>query len=142
MTKQKGQVQIKSCDNNGDNLIATLHNVLLVSYLYNGLFPVITLINLGHTCLFHKWFCTVNFGNKEKNVVHLLVYIRDNNNLALNYHADMKYAPLYELLRQASIKTKNQFMAFSYSSWQDCPDTGRSRKICPKVVSRGYPSSC
>ena len=29
-------------------------------------------------------------------------------------------------LRQASIETKNHLMAFSDSSWQDCPDTGRS----------------
>ena len=27
--KQKGQVQIKVCDNNGDTLIAGFHNVLL-----------------------------------------------------------------------------------------------------------------
>ena len=38
----------------------------------------------------------------------------------------MKYAPLSELLRQAIIKTENQFMALSDSSWQDFPDTGRS----------------
>ena len=30
------------------------------------------------------------------------------------------------LLRQVNIKTKNHLMAFSDSSWQDCPDTGRS----------------
>ena len=38
----------------------------------------------------------------------------------------MKYAPLSDLLRQDSIKTKNQLMAFYDSSWKDCPDTGRS----------------
>ena len=31
----------------------------------------------------------------------------------------MKYAPLSDLLRQASIKTENQFMDFSDYSWQD-----------------------
>ena len=31
-----------------------------------------------------------------------------------------------DILRQANIKTKNNLMAFSDSSWQDCPDTGRS----------------
>ena len=36
--KQKGQVQIKMCDDNGDPLIATLHNVLLAPYLCDGLF--------------------------------------------------------------------------------------------------------
>ena len=29
MTKQKGQVQIQMCDNNGKTFIATLYNVLL-----------------------------------------------------------------------------------------------------------------
>ena len=35
-------------------------------------------------------------------------------------------APVTDLLRQASIKTKNHFMDFSDSSWQYFPDTGRS----------------
>ena len=38
-------------------------------------------------------------------MVHLLRYIRGNNTLGLNYYADIKYAPLSELLRQAIIKT-------------------------------------
>ena len=59
-------------------------------------------------------------------LVHLLRYIRDNKTLGLNYYADLNDAPVTDLLRQANIKTKNHFMAFSDSSWQDCPDTGRS----------------
>ena len=38
----------------------------------------------------------------------------------------MNDAPVTDLLRQASIKTKNHFMVFSDSSWQDFTDTGRS----------------
>ena len=38
----------------------------------------------------------------------------------------MNDAPVTDLLRQASIKRDNPFMDFSDSSWQDCPDTGRS----------------
>ena len=38
----------------------------------------------------------------------------------------MTDAPVSDLLREASIKIKNHLMAFSDSSWQDCPDTGRS----------------
>ena len=38
----------------------------------------------------------------------------------------MKYAHLSNMLRQASIKTENQLLAFSDSIWQDFPDTGRS----------------
>ena len=64
MEKQKGQVLIKMCDNNGDSFIATLHNVLLASYLRNRLFSIITVMNSGHTFLFHKGFCVVYFGAK------------------------------------------------------------------------------
>ena len=46
--------------------------------------------------------------------------------MGLLYYADMNYVPVTDLLRQASIKTENHLMAFSDSSWQDCPDTGRS----------------
>ena len=46
--------------------------------------------------------------------------------MGLNYYADVKYAPLSDLLRQYNIKTDTQFMIFSDSSWQDCPETGRS----------------
>ena len=38
----------------------------------------------------------------------------------------MKDAHISDMLRQASINTENQLMAFSDSSWKDCPDTGRS----------------
>ena len=43
--------------------------------------------------------------------------------MGLKYYADMKDAPLSDLLIQASIKSENKLMAFSDSSWQDCPDT-------------------
>ena len=71
VTEKKCQVRIKMCDNNGDTFIATLHNVLLVPYLCDRLFSIITLMNLGHTCLFQKWFCTVYFRAKQKNSVTL-----------------------------------------------------------------------
>ena len=58
-------------------------------------------------------------------LVHLLRYIRDNKTLGLKYYADMNDAPVSDLLRQASIKTDNQLMTFSGSSWQDYPYTGR-----------------
>ena len=34
-------------------------------------FSIITLMNLGHTCLLHKGFCTVYFGAKDKSAVTL-----------------------------------------------------------------------
>ena len=39
----------------------------------------------------------------------------------------MNDAPVSDLLIRASIKTENQLMAFSDSSWQDCPDNCRSK---------------
>ena len=57
--KQKGQVQIKMCDDNGKTFIARLYNVLLAPDLCDRLFSIITLMNAGHTCLIHKGFCTV-----------------------------------------------------------------------------------
>ena len=64
--KQKVQVQIKMCNDNGDTFITTLHNIILSPDLGDRLFSIITLMNLGHTYSFHKWFCTVYFGKKEK----------------------------------------------------------------------------
>ena len=43
--KQKGQVQIKMCNNHGDPFIATLHSVLLAPDLCDRLFSIITLMN-------------------------------------------------------------------------------------------------
>ena len=71
-TKQKGQVLIQMCDDNGNPFIPTLHNVLLVPDLREKLFLIITLMSSGHTCLFHKGFCTVYFGAKNKIAVTLL----------------------------------------------------------------------
>ena len=60
-------------------------------------------------------------------LVHLLRYIKYNKTLGLKYYADTNDALVSDLLRQAIIKTKNQLMAFSNSSRQDCPDTVRSK---------------
>ena len=43
--------------------------------------------------------------------------------MGLKYYVDMNHS-------QASIQTENQLMAFYYSIWQDCPDTGRSTGAC------------
>ena len=58
-------------DNNRETFIARLYNVLLAPDLCDRLFSIITLMNAGHTCLFHKGFCTVYFGAKEDNAVNL-----------------------------------------------------------------------
>ena len=43
--KQKVQVGIKMCDNNGDPFIAMLHNVILAPDLCDRLFSIITFMN-------------------------------------------------------------------------------------------------
>ena len=57
------------CDDNRKPFITTLHNVLFAPDLCDRLFLIITLMNLGHTCLFQKGFCAIYFGAKEKNAV-------------------------------------------------------------------------
>ena len=59
------------CDDKGNKFIATLYNVILSLDLCDRLFLIITLINAGHTCLFHKGLSTVYFGAKENNAVTL-----------------------------------------------------------------------
>ena len=59
-------------------------------------------------------------------LVHLLRYIRDSENLGLEYYADMNDVPVYNKLRQANTKTDNQLMYFYDSSWKYFPDTVRS----------------
>ena len=58
-------------------------------------------------------------------LIHLLRKIKDNKTLGLKYYADLNDSLVTDLLRQANIRTKNHLMAFSDSSWQDFPDTGR-----------------
>ena len=59
-------------------------------------------------------------------LVHFFKYIKENKTFRLTYYSDMKVAPLSDLLTQAIIKTENQLMYFSNSSWQYFPDTGRN----------------
>ena len=46
-------------------------------------------------------------------LVHILRYIRENKTLGLKYYAYTNDSPVTDLLRQASIKTENNLMAFS-----------------------------
>ena len=64
--KQKVSVRIQMCDDNRNKFIATLYKVLIAPDLCDRLFSIITLMNSGHTCLFHKGFCTVYFGAEKK----------------------------------------------------------------------------
>ena len=68
-TKQKGSVRIQMFDCNRETFIDALYNVLLAPDLCDRLISIITLMNAGHTCIFHKGFCTLYFGTKEDNAV-------------------------------------------------------------------------
>ena len=57
------------CDDNGKTFIA--YNLPLAPDLCERLFSIISLMDAGHTCRFHKVFCTVYFGAKEDNAVTL-----------------------------------------------------------------------
>ena len=69
--KQKGSVRIQMCKDNGKSFVATLYNILLAPDLCERLFSIITLMNVGHTRLFHKEFCTVYLRAKEDNAATL-----------------------------------------------------------------------
>ena len=69
--KQNVSVRIQMCNVNGKTFFATLYNVLLTPDLCERIFSIITIMNAGHTCIFHKVFCTVYFGAKEDNAVTL-----------------------------------------------------------------------
>ena len=54
--KQIGGVQIKMLDDNGSSLIDSLYNALFAPDLWNWIFSIVVLINLGHSFFFHKSF--------------------------------------------------------------------------------------
>ena len=74
-------------------------------------------------------FCSAKIGNSSSNpgkvtfevLVHLLRYIRGNNNLGLIYYYNIEYSTRSGILIQAGINTDNQFMVLSYYIWQDFP---------------------
>ena len=48
--------------------------------------------------------------------------------MGLKYYSEMNDSPLSEMLRQGSIKTKNQLIGFSDYIWQYCPGTDISTR--------------
>ena len=80
------------CNDNGDTFITTLHNIHFSPDLRERLFSIITIMNSRNICLFYKEFCTVYFGDKEKNAV------------TLSYSTQWKYAFLGEIKQMPKSK--------------------------------------
>ena len=70
-TKIIRQFKIEMRDENGKPIIATLYKVLLAPDLCDWLFSINMLMNLGHTCIFQKGFCTVSFSDNKQTAVRL-----------------------------------------------------------------------
>ena len=86
-----------------------IHYIACIGLLINLLSTIVDLIFALHKlATFSSNPGKVHF----ECLVHLLRYIRDNNNLVLKYYADMNDAPVSDILRQASIKTEKQLMDF------------------------------
>jgi hypothetical protein len=59
-------------------------------------------------------------------LVHLLRYLRDNNNYGVRYFSDYSTSPLFNHLQAYDISTDQRLIVMSDSSWNDDVDTGRS----------------
>jgi len=59
-------------------------------------------------------------------LVHLLRYLRDNNNYGVRFFSDYSSSPLYQHLNAHGLPTDQLLVSMSDSSWNDDVDTGRS----------------
>ena len=59
-------------------------------------------------------------------VVHLIIYTKDSHRLGLRFYHKFGDSPLHETLKQIDQNAVHPLVGFQNSSWQDCPDTGRS----------------
>ena len=56
----------------------------------------------------------------------LLRYLRENPSFGITYYSNMAEAPITRILNGNNISQDYPVVIFCDSSWQDCPDTGRS----------------
>jgi hypothetical protein len=59
-------------------------------------------------------------------LVHLLQYLRDNNNFGVHFFSDYSTSPLYQHLKSNELPFDQLLVCMSDSSWNDDVDTGRS----------------
>ena len=77
-TLHHGEANMKSsnkmCNDIRNSFIEAFHNELLVSDLYDRLFLIITLMNLGYTCIFQKGFerCNSSIRRKMRLLFHIV----------------------------------------------------------------------
>ena len=97
----------KMCDNNKDLFIATLQKLFLSLDLCARLFYIITIMNLGQTCLLHKGFFTVYFGEKVKMQLHYHIVHKGKHAFwgkSTKCHRQRNYHPEIKLLCNSCIK--------------------------------------
>ena len=58
-------------------------------------------------------------------LMHVFGYLRAFPDYGIKFYSDPSQSPVYKICKQNNI-TPTNILAFSDSSWQDCPDTGRS----------------
>ena len=91
-------------------------------------------MNLGHTCLFHKWFCTVYFCNNKKNAVTLIhiaqrkhVFLENTKEKAMSKKvAPISKVALEVLHQRLGHRYTRSLMNFYDYLWQAFPETGIS----------------
>ena len=59
-------------------------------------------------------------------VIHLLQYLKNNSHYGLKYYRNPDDSPVYDALKQVGVDPIHTLFGMHDSSWQDCPDTGRS----------------
>jgi hypothetical protein len=59
-------------------------------------------------------------------LLHLLHHVRCDHNTGTKFYSDVTESPLAKYLEKAQVDVKNMLVLVTDSSWQDCPDTGRS----------------
>ena len=64
--------------------------------------------------------------NHFMGVIHKLKYVRDNNSLGLKYFHLWNDSPIYKVLKNNDLMVTHDIFGTHDSSWQDCPDTGKS----------------
>jgi len=70
-------------------------------------------------------------------VIHLLQYIKSNTRYGLRYYSDYKESPVHQFMKESEVPVNGHIFGMHDSSWQDCPDTGRSTGCYFNFISGG-----